>query len=52
MIIKSTCLLSDETNFFWSIKFFTEFNRHAHSSIDRIRFYFDILFLNKKKVFI
>ncbi|CAF2135393.1 unnamed protein product [Rotaria magnacalcarata] len=36
MIIKSTCLLSDETNFFWSIRFFTEFNRHAHTSIDRI----------------
>ncbi|CAF1001865.1 unnamed protein product, partial [Rotaria sordida] len=36
MIIKSTCLLSDETNFFWAIRFFTEFNRHAHTSIDRI----------------
>lgn len=38
MIVKSTCLLSDETNFFWAVRFFTEFNRHAHSSIDRIRF--------------
>jgi hypothetical protein len=37
MIIKSTCLLSDESNFFWAVRFFTEFNRHAHSSIDRIR---------------
>ncbi|CAF0814816.1 unnamed protein product [Adineta ricciae] len=36
MIVKSTCLLSDETNFFWAVRFFTEFNRHAHSSIDRI----------------
>jgi len=43
MIIKSTCLLSDETNFFWAIRFFTEFNRHAHQSIDRIRFYLKYL---------
>jgi hypothetical protein len=41
MINKSTCLLSDETNFFWAIRFFTEFNRHAHLSIDRIRLEFN-----------
>lgn len=35
--MKSTCLLSDETNFFWAVRFFTEFNRYTHSSIDRVR---------------
>jgi len=36
MLMKSTCLLSDETNFFWAVRFFTEFNRHTHLSVDRI----------------